>query len=465
MIKALRIKNFKCLHDTGEMPFRPLTFLVGPNSSGKTSIFQLLLMMKASTREYLRRLITVDDTIPLDLGSADEMILGHDRENALTIELVFTKQSISPILASFLFKVSGKPAKGFVLSKLRLVRHGEKQRGKLQLLRWEGIPVEMEPEIPELITKMWEGPGEAETLRLASKLEKLKKTRPSSRDTALAVSMIVDILLNEVLINGVLLNDLEKIRWKAPLRAEPQRVYWSTGASLTIGPKGEYMADVLQQEFERLKSFVKKWMKTLEVGATFRKPRSLSRKLSRFEVVVEDTRQGIRVNIKDVGFGISQVMPILVEGTLAPEGSLLMIEQPELHLHPKSQAAMGEVLADMAGVLSSPGPGRKPKRVPAKTLLIETHSDLILARVGRLIAEGRVKHEDCLIYYFDPTEKGTTLNPILFDNEGAFFAENADGEKALDQFLDEFLGADYIEFAKTVEKVEEKRNRQKKKQK
>jgi predicted ATPase len=81
----------------------------------------------------------------------------------------------------------------------------------------------------------------------------------------------------------------------------------------------------------------------------------------------------MRVNIQDVGFGVSQVLPIIVAGLMAGNESLLILEQPEIHLHPRLQAGIADFLIDLAQL------GRR--------VLIETHSDHLINRLRRRAAE------------------------------------------------------------------------------
>lgn len=100
------------------------------------------------------------------------------------------------------------------------------------------------------------------------------------------------------------------------------------------------------------------------------------------------------ISIADVGFGVSQVLPVLVALLVAEPGQLVYIEQPELHLHPRAQVALAQVLADAAN--------RGVK------VVAETHSTLLIQGIQTLIAEQKIDHKDVIFHWFKRGEDGVT---------------------------------------------------------
>lgn len=118
-------------------------------------------------------------------------------------------------------------------------------------------------------------------------------------------------------------------------------------------------------------------------------------------------RKADMVNIADVGIGVSQVLPILVALIAAQEGQLVYVEQPELHLHPRAQVAMAELLAEAAN---------RGVRV-----IVETHSSLLLLTVQTMVAEGRIKPADVGLHWFERDAKGATKVTLAeVDENGAY---------------------------------------------
>jgi len=113
------------------------------------------------------------------------------------------------------------------------------------------------------------------------------------------------------------------------------------------------------------------------------------------------------VSIADVGFGVSQTLPVVVALHAANPGQLIYIEQPEIHLHPRAQLAMAEVLADAA--------------IAGKRLVVETHSSLLLLGIQTLVAEKKLSPELVKLHWFTQQEDGSTqITSADLDEAGAY---------------------------------------------
>ncbi len=133
-------------------------------------------------------------------------------------------------------------------------------------------------------------------------------------------------------------------------------------------------------------------------------------------------------NIADVGFGFSQVLPVVAQlfaATSQPDtpisrlstqtsvrSPIVAVEQPELHLHPAYQAKLADLFASLTSTL---GPVTRRFR-----FVIETHSESFVNRIGRLIASGKISVDDVVIYTFEkgPKEKYTRVRELTFDEDG-----------------------------------------------
>ena len=110
----------------------------------------------------------------------------------------------------------------------------------------------------------------------------------------------------------------------------------------------------------------------------------------------------LRVGVQDVGFGISQVYPILLEGVRLREGRTLLLEQPEIHLHPALQMNLADFLLCQA--------------LDGKGIVVETHSEHIVNRLVRRMVEDPSYRDLVGIYFFQASPTGSVAEEIEYDD-------------------------------------------------
>ena len=123
-----------------------------------------------------------------------------------------------------------------------------------------------------------------------------------------------------------------------------------------------------------------------------------------FSISLVSRRLRAAVNLTDAGFGLSQVLPLVVQGLYAPKESLIIAEQPEIHLNPRLQA----ILADLFQQVATAG----------RAVLVETHSEHMLLRIRRLIAEGKLKPDDLSVLYVEKFGGKSTIRSIPIKKNG-----------------------------------------------
>ncbi len=215
-------------------------------------------------------------------------------------------------------------------------------------------------------------------------------------------------------------NTLEYI---GPLREPAHRSYpYSGSVPKNLGFKGEFAPQILGMSTfvdEELVANVGKWFKE-HLGYEL----SVYKEIKSFEIVlVNPHNSSIEVNIADVGQGISQVLPLIVR-CFDPKyhNSITIIEQPELHLHPAAHGDLAELFAITAIRESS-------------NFIIETHSENIILRLRRMVTENRIKPDDVIIYWTDDDEdEGSSIQPITIDDDGS-----------LSQWPEGVFSEDYLE--------------------
>jgi hypothetical protein len=114
---------------------------------------------------------------------------------------------------------------------------------------------------------------------------------------------------------------------------------------------------------------------------------------------------GPPVNLMDVGYGISQALPVIVQCALRRGRHAILVQQPEVHLHPRAQAALGTFFVNLA-------------RKGNQTFLVETHSDHLVDRVRLEVAKGTIDADRVQLLYFDKPETETTIHALRLDAQG-----------------------------------------------
>lgn len=410
MITKLRIQNFKSLKDTGSLPIRPLTFLVGPNSSGKSSVLQSLLMLKQTieSKDTTTRLRSSGYYTP-NLGTYPEFVFEHKANNLLTISFSFRPPLIPPksireplelkdldnISVKAIFGYNKKVAQIYLQNaefellpyKMTFNKLNGKARYKVSLIR-NGVE---ELGLSGLnVLKFYDV--------LVPTLSLRRKIKESHWDLTNIFSFEIDYLFER------------RVYYIGPLREWPRRFYPASGETPgDVGLRGEKAIDVLRmirgKKGRELRAKVNYWLK--EFGfAEKTKVRQAMENYYQMLVTPFPEQPKLEVNIADIGFGASQVLPIVVEGFYADPGSTLLIEQPEIHLHPKAQADLGDLFIDIAK--------------ENKVLIVETHSEYLLSRIRRRIAQGEIKREDVATYFFTLEGGRTHIQEIQINELGQF---------------------------------------------
>ena len=230
------------------------------------------------------------------------------------------------------------------------------------------------------------------------------------------LSSSLEILMDEF--------QMQRINYVSPLRAHPKRYYMLDKAKVSYSLDtldGDAIAEVLKENHP-LKKRVNAWLKNF----------GLSVNVEEFKEVIHHlkvSQNGLSLDITDVGFGISQVLPIIIQGFLSRDRSLTIVEQPEIHLHPRMQADLADLFIDMVRVHRD------------KAILIETHSEYLLRRLRRRISEGIIRSEDVSICLFHPQTmtQGAVIENLNIQERGMFEwpEEYYDGELSRD--ITEFL--------------------------
>lgn len=194
---------------------------------------------------------------------------------------------------------------------------------------------------------------------------------------------------------------LRGIAYLGPLRSLPLRTYrLAAEAPADVGREGEYAPEILYRNREGdLLGEVERWLVELGYGKLGFKESGDDY----FQLFLEQ-RSGHQVNIAHSGFGLSQLLPILVQGITSEAGSTLIAQQPEIHLNPAQQCVVADFLIEASG--------------DNRRVIIETHSEHVLLRLRRRVAEGVIPASDVAIYYFDSKDGVTAVRQVPLGARG-----------------------------------------------
>ena len=386
MITELRAQNFKSWQDTGTLQFAPLTGLFGANSSGKTSILQVLLMLKQTVErpsDWNEPLYFGDEQSLVNLVDFDAVIHGHKQDLSLGISVSWKLPIVKEIyldLTNYLsFSTSvAKKNENVELDYFiyefgeSLFRIGRNDQGYMLIPNRSGNSVSADP------------------FRCYGVLNSTGLLEPF------------------LPLRNAFENLFSRILYLGPLREYPQHTYtWEGDHPKGIGQEGEKAISALLSGRIRHLSIDKQilsWLQRLELIDSY-DLRPISDTNQDYEFLVKKYKDGPEVRITDVGFGVSQVLPVLILCHYAPEGSILILEQPEAHLHPKVQSELADVLIDVV----------KNRNIQ---IILESHSAHLLHRLQRRIAEEQMSADDTAFYFCQINDGTSEIERLKVDEYG-----------------------------------------------
>ena len=422
----IRLKNFRCFREEQTGRLAPLTLLVGENSTGKTSFLAMIRALWDIARSF--RLPDFKEE-PYDLGSFEDIAhyRGGRAGQAETFEAGFgvldrSNESTGDHTENRNFNVTfGK--KGTIPALVRV--HGARDDTWFELYcdlnqpysltfhtrrgTWKkqapGKPIEWpEMDLMAIIFHLLNTDFSKDSREQYSDITPLHGSPPMVE---------ADLSIIRQLLFGFRLG-VPRPFASAPVRSKPRRTYDPTRP--TPNPEGEnvptYLASTFSQnedEWAVLKSRLEGFGRAAGLFDEISIKRLGKRGSEPFQVQVRkggDRLKGSPRNLIDVGYGVSQALPVITE--LLREGAppLFLLQQPEVHLHPMAQAALGSLFCQLAG--------------PERQLIIETHSDHLIDRVRMDVRDGvsLLKPEDVSILYFERNDLDVRIHSIRIDEEG-----------------------------------------------
>ena len=419
MLRKIGLSNFKGWREL-DIDLAPITLLFGVNSSGKTALLQALLLLKQTASSFdPKQHINFGGGRRdyVDLGSYQDLVYGHDTSRPIGLSLSWGLSTLLPILEpsmdggeasykprvygvrSIDYAVSWRLDKDIFIEKLDHFIHSADEDYHVKVKHSKGSEYLLEVFSPIAVEGMSENPV---------------TVGPPERCYILPNKILFKLSMDHLFLNRFFNREFENLMnnflYLGPLRQYPKRYYQWTGErkSQVIEPDGaDAMAALISaaRDNESLQEDVAKWLKQLELVDDF-SVKSTDARERFYEVTVKigDAESALM----DAGFGVSQVLPVIAMLLSAPTGSIVLLEQPELHLHPNAQSALADLMLHAA-------------EERGLQLIVESHSEHLLRRLQRRIAEAEqtfARPENIKMYFCAPGARGSTICQVEVDKYG-----------------------------------------------
>ena len=411
----LYIDNYKGFVDT-IIPIRDVNFFVGENSTGKTAVLNLLEIMSSPNFWFEPDFNNID----IELGYFSEMVSQYasdkkyfsigaymdeerrDNPYGGYVWLKFIEKESSPAVSEFRFIADSKSVWCYVEGDIKIVVKSKEIAEGLSFSEW----------IHDV-----EGYQDFKTVN-----------EKGYAPYGIMRSMVLDALEGNERHHGYTFyapRRYNRFIWMAPIRAKAHR--WYESYKVSFSPEGEHTPLFLKKYLTGTSTAAKRntFIAAMnEFGANsglFDEVEIKSNsKESPFALYVRYGK--LCVNITNVGYGVSQVLPLVVE-MLTSKGDSFAIQQPEVHLHPKAQAAFGELLYKVATTYKN-------------RVIVETHSDYLINRFRYSVNKNRSK-VNAQVLYFQRGENGIQTTAMPIDNKGQFAGQVP--QSYMDFFFEEEL--------------------------
>ena len=422
MITHIRMKNFKSWKDSGEVKLASLTGFFGTNSSGKSSLLQMLLLLK-QTAEHpdLNEVIFFGhDGSLVNLGSFREVIHGHKAEEKLELEFGCTIQNSFTIkvsgeainIDSFIFETAIREVNRSPVVKNICYTVGTEANHKII---WQDGEIHYRN--PQNLGDNYLG-----NLRIKNFYGSSESGSIRALETVQGFLFAFEKLFLHVYYLG-------------PTRVDPRRRYnWEGRHPAHIRQWGNQTIDaLLSARVRKLKTLhevedipieerISYWLQEMELAHSFSLD-WVSQGSTEYEVRIQKSPESPPVTLVDMGYGLGQFLPVLVLCYYAPEGSTLILEQPGIHLHPKVQSQLADLLIEVITERNL-------------QILVESHSEHFLNRLQRRIAEEDITPDKTALYFCRNDEGVSEIDRLEMDEFGNItnWPENFFGDEMGDLF-------------------------------
>lgn len=401
-ISSLQIGNFKGFAEDVEIPLKPITVIVGANSSGKSSLIHAIAALAQTARitSDTRPLVLDDDSAYVHLGRFIEVI--HSKSYQDTIALgIGVSNAKYPVFSGETFETRTANAKGrfwFKCSKRTQEIAVEKAS-----FSSDNLTFDITRSKKNYILKGKQGSSSITIARKAG-FQFDNRVFPRRKEQIGALYTFDGL-------QSALLQELRNTRYLGPFRQGPARRYATRGANPSeVGAMGEAAVTMLANEALQTRSRphakqIKSWFQELGLAKSLDVARIGRSDLFDVEIELPD---GGSFPLADLGYGLSQILPVLVQCSFAPQYSTLLFEQPEIHLHTLSSRKLATVF-------------RQTVESKKAQVLIETHSPELVKQFFQDIKRGALSRDDFVLYRISRDNHRSVLTEIPIEDDGGVY--------------------------------------------
>lgn len=416
LIQNLSLKNFKCFEEV-DVEFAPITLLTGANSSGKSSLIYSLLAV-LQTEQFPFYLSPNGKYV--NLGSFEEMVYKKEIDKKIEI-------GISPFLEIYRFRLPPPEHRFQWIWAIDILNFLPKLESLLLMFEELSLVESKFQMDVKAVDKNYDflfqmSAYDGRFRGVSSQIEKIELLKeilsPQENrnfsvsgkgnfklDTIYEVYTNPNFVFRESFENAFLISD-ENFNYIGSFRQPPERTYYQKAkAQSKVDTDGAGYIDQIIEWEETDPDKLAELAKIMSELELFKEIKSNKFKGGRFELAVKTQTNSELAALTDVGFGISQFLPIIVADLQLGDNSCLALSQPEIHLHPKIQALFGNFLANQI-------------KQTQKQYIVETHSEYLLNRIRLLLVKGELKPEDVRVYYFENDGVKTTTHQVEFATDG-----------------------------------------------
>lgn len=391
----LLLENVRGFAGKHHLNVKPLTILVGENSSGKTTLLSSLfvaLQPDFPTADAFNR-------APFELGSYDTIATyrGGKYGRAPYFSIGWESDPTDAYSVKATFKSHlGTPR----ISEIEVVRGNSRLVGELDAQEWTVRVGSKAPVTVSLPLGERTSPSLNELVRLVIEQSRSRKAKNEK-----SARISVDLLFELTTLGS---RSRPRAIALAPLRTRPHRTYDELIEEFK--PEGDHVPLVLSRALSKasgedkgLTESLNQFGKSAGLFSTLKVKRMGRQPSDPFQIRVKSA--GPDANLVDVGYGVSQALPVVVDSIQAARGRIILIQQPEVHLHPKAQAALGTFFSQLV-------------KNHDKRFVIETHSDYLLDRVRLAVSEKTISPDDVNIVFLERTGLDVKIHEIELDDIG-----------------------------------------------